>query len=310
MEKELNKNILFVCITVHCWRGLYKISEADIKIGKVELDKEKITDPRWKLMPKYWHDRFTKIEHKIRSTVDKLSLPFPIRGIDIVPRSYALKMFQDIDKICKTEFYPAADEFAAAWPGIVNDLKLSMAPDIFNLVRHHLPDNASTIRQRFHVVKHVIPMTGDMTGFGKVTDEEANEFAVEINKYTQQFISDTTDLIVKNLHDELNNAVDNLVARIDEKGIVKEGTVDMVRRAFDKLKAFDFAASPDILKKMNNIERTINETSVSELNLDNRHGSGLISTNLIKALRSIQKQYNDDVNIVSKFGRKARAISI
>lgn len=97
-QEALERRVLLLCPTIGWWKGMYQLpnqSTETISEGQ-SVDKEDITTPRAKLMTdKYpvdragvpWKKRFTNIESRLSALKERYSVPFPIQGVRIVPKS-------------------------------------------------------------------------------------------------------------------------------------------------------------------------------------------------------------------------------
>lgn len=322
LAKELDEHILCCKITVHMWRGQFKVRDARVRVGDVQLAEDLITNPRWKLLPDQWADRLKKIEHKINNLVDRHrplnseSCKFPLPGVEILPRKVAPKLFKQIKDIEEKEFHPTVDKFIEAFPTIVESIRASLTKEDpvkgekqFNLLRPFLPVDMARLRDRFWIEKQVVPIRfSEGAAFGLFQGNEAEEFADEIGKYVENFSRNMAQTIVAGLNEEMAKAVANLQERIAEEGIIKGGTLDMVRRAFEKIRNFSFCASPDMLARIKAVEQHLNATSFQELNEDIRHGPGNIVRGLSQVLADLTEQCNAEKAAMLAHGRARRTL--
>jgi hypothetical protein len=92
--------------------------------------------------------------------------------------------------------------------------------------------------------------------------------------------------------------------------VIRNGTLEQVSRAFAKLEAFSFAASPDMLDRMRAARVRLRGLEAGDVNEDNRKGDRSISTNLLTALRSLQEQSAAEAARTGRFGRRSRSMDI
>jgi len=322
LTKELDKHILCCKITVHMWRGQFKIRDAKVKVGEIQLNDELITNPRWKLLPDKWAEKFNKVEQKINNLVDRYrplnseNCKFPLPGVEILPRKVAPKVFRQIKQIEETEFHPLVDEFVKAFPSIVETIKTNLTKEDaskgekqFNMLLPFLPRDQNWLRDKFWIEKQVVPIKfAEGAVFGLFEGDEAEEFADEIGKYAENFSRNVAQTIVAGLHEEMAKAVANLEERIATEGVVKGGTLGMVRRSFEKIKNFSFCASPEMLAKIQAVEQHLSFTSHREINEDIRHGSGDIARGLSKVLADLTKHCAAESASLMAHGRTRRTL--
>lgn len=315
VASELDKHILCCAITVHMWRGQFKIRDALVRVGEIKLADEIVTNPRWKLMPDAWSAQFGKVEQEINGLVDRTrplnsdTHKFPLKGIDIIPRKAAPKLFKDIKSIETEKFNPLADKFVEAFPEIAEELKKQVGDSNFQMIRPFLPTNMVNLRSRFHIEKHVVPIHFSTAGeFQEYMGEEANEFAEEIGEYAKDFATSTAQTIVSGLQDEMLKAIQNLQERISDQGVIKGGTLDMVKRAFEKIDGFSFCMTPELLQKMKVAKMQLGATDHLDLNRDLKHGTGDVAKGLSSVLGELTKQCESEAAAVLAHGRARRSI--
>lgn len=304
--KEIRRNVLLTHVSIHQWRGQRRMDDAETIVDGAKVDKKRTTEGKWQLMPEAWRKKFSTVEGKLRGVISRVSPRFPIPGVYVIPRLQAKKLFEEIDRITKEEFDPLVDELVAGWDAIVAEHKKSLTEAQFKQIEKHLPTAATKLKAKFQVVKHVIPMGGG----DELVGADAESYAKEIEQYTRSFVEETARSITDGLSEELGNSIDTLVARIDDQGVVKEGTLNAVQAAFEKMKGFSFAASPDVLKKIQAVEKTISETDCQRINRDNRHGDRRMALGLAQVLKDLQASSEADLASVGRFGRARRAIDL
>jgi hypothetical protein len=315
VAEELNKNILFVAVSVHMWRGQFKIHNALVKLGKTELAKDVVTNPRWDLFPKVWREKFTAVEGRIKKVIEQTAVgadgvKFPIRGIHVIARKAAPKFFQDITIIEQQDFKPLVEEFSKRWPETVQMLKAGFEDEeAWVTAARHLPATSNDLAKRFWIERVVVPIRLDSNAeFDKLVGEEVEEFAEEIKQYGQQFTKNVAELVIKGLEDELKLAVDNLLERINDKGVIKSGTLGMVHTAFNKLQNFDFVMTDELKAKIVQAKKLMTENGPKDFNDDLKEGGTKITAQLVTYLKAVREQAATDAAIVRSFGRARRSI--
>lgn len=315
VAKELDKHVLCCAITVHMWRGQYKVRDASVRVGEVAVEKSIVTDPRWKLMPETWSVKFSKVEQSINNLVDSNrplnseTFKFPLKGVDIIPRKSAPALFKKIREIEEKVFNPLVDQFAAALPELTAALREKIGEANYRLISSYIPSDPHKIRERFRIEKHVVPIRfSDEKGFAEYMGKDVDEFSKEIGQYVKQFATSTAETIVAGLQEELTNAVNNLQERIHDKGIIKGATLDMVQRAFEKIRGFDFFMTPELLAKVEAVDKVIKATDHQDLNRDIKGGGVDIAAKLSGALSELTSQCQADAASMAVFGRGRRSL--
>ena len=98
-QEALEERVLLLCPTMGWWKGMYQLPKAGTEVTLADgeaVDKDDITTPRAKLMTDTypldrlgnpWKKRFQKLESRMTALKEKYSVPFPIQGVRIVPKT-------------------------------------------------------------------------------------------------------------------------------------------------------------------------------------------------------------------------------
>ncbi len=309
VNQQLRDNVVFASVSIKRWRGQRAITNAAVLVAGEEISSKTVGKSSWQLMPETWRKRFSEVEHEIRDVISAASPKFSIEGVYVIPRHKILDLFRKVDALVADRFQPLVDEFVSSWNDIVAELKAVMSAEQFEDCKRHLPKGGDSLRTWFGVTKHLIPMAGGRPA-REMTGRLAEEHAEEIERYTREFITGTAQAIADGLQDELREAVDTLSTRLDKQGVVQSANIDNVRRAFEKIRNFSFAATPELLEQIAAVDAKLKETDHQALNRDNRHGDGVLAATLIGALKTIREQSVADEGAVARFGRAPRSIEL
>ncbi len=97
-QEALERRVLLLCPTIGWWKGMYQLPRQNTETtsdGRV-VNKDDITTPRAKLVTdKYpvdrngipWKKRFQKLESRLGALKEEYSVPFPIQGVRVVPKT-------------------------------------------------------------------------------------------------------------------------------------------------------------------------------------------------------------------------------
>jgi hypothetical protein len=106
-QQLLEERVLLLAPSFSQWRGYYQLPKGElaITIGGARIDTESVTTNRAILMcDKYpldaagrpWRKRFLTVESRGRALIDRFSVPFPIHGVRLVPKSAGIAFFQNL----------------------------------------------------------------------------------------------------------------------------------------------------------------------------------------------------------------------
>jgi hypothetical protein len=317
-ENEIGNNVLFVSATLHRWHGIYRMddSKSSIVFEDDTIDGDLTTGSRWKLMPKVWQARFNTVQTNVNTAIDNISaknaksVKFPIRGVRVIARKDGPRFFSTLKEIEEEQLQPLVTEFVADFDRLKDTYMRPKAKTIeaWRDIEKHLP-STDKIAGRFWLEKVLVPISlGGDDKLDLLKGEEAVEYLNEIRRQKQAFASRVAGVITSGLEEELREAVDNLTNRIDAQGIVKAGTVDMVRNVFEKFNSFDFVLTDELRAKVKTAIETIDAVDPVELNKDNRHGARQIGKQLGEYLKGFADEATANLQAFQRRGQRAGRI--
>lgn len=97
-QEALEQRVLLLCPTMGWWKGMYQLPNQSTEVVSDghTINSDDVTTPRAKLMTDAypldqagtpWKKRFQKLESRLGSLKEEYSVPFPITGVRIVPKS-------------------------------------------------------------------------------------------------------------------------------------------------------------------------------------------------------------------------------
>lgn len=106
-QQALEARVFLLAPSFSFWRGYYQLpsDKVTIDLNEKHIDTDSVTTPRAILLSdKYpcdrggtpWKKRFQKIESRQKGLIERYSVPFPIRGVRIVPKSRGADFFRDM----------------------------------------------------------------------------------------------------------------------------------------------------------------------------------------------------------------------
>lgn len=106
-QSALERHVLLFAPTMGYWKGIYQLPSAGtaVEINGEKVAATSVTAPRAKLLTNSypcdaagtpWKKRLQQIELRKNNIVESLSLPFPIHGIRIIPKSRGNEFFREL----------------------------------------------------------------------------------------------------------------------------------------------------------------------------------------------------------------------
>lgn len=106
-REALEQQVILICPTISWWKGMYVLprNSTETTTDGAVVDKDDITTPQVKLVTDNypndragnpWKKKFRKLESRLDALKEKYSVPFPIKGVRIVPKSRGIAMMDEM----------------------------------------------------------------------------------------------------------------------------------------------------------------------------------------------------------------------
>lgn len=270
--------VAFINVGVGWWRGQRMIKNATVEWKHSELNDGIITKPRLKLLPEHWKKRFFDINNDIQKLLSRRTVPCVIRSVSVVPKHDLADLFAAINHVEQSKFRPAVSEFIRRWDDLIEELHGTLTPSQFQDIERYLPSTPRQLERCFYIRKFVLPV--------QVTTDN-------------DFLNASCGAIANELSAEISSAVDNLVARVNDKGIARKSTIGVVLRAFEKLEAFDFATSPETKEKIRQVKNDLTMLSARD-SMEEGETLSPLAQEILSTVGSIKDQAEKEIKALSR----------
>lgn len=143
-------------------------------------------------------------------------------------------------------------------------------------------------------------------GTGKVIEENAETWLSEAQSVTNRMIASAVKSMIHEPIQEFAEQIDNLI-KVADAGTARNQTLDLVRRAYGKLRGFSFLLPDDLLQRLRQIDLRLGAVDAQAVNVNSRSVAG---ANLAASLRAIREELTSDVNQLNAFGQFTRHLDI
>ena len=301
--------------------AIVEVTDKDNK--KKEIDEKFRSKPQWQLMPEEWKKKLGSLENRARALVSSASVQFAARGMAVLPVVRAAEIFQalrtcrsemeqyrdeftaayekileDLKKELGAELYAKASK------------KLPDKDDVkekFGITWAIVPAGGSGIdREKLHELRREVVAAFDARHMGggartrdrilglldevanhdvtQITDQEAEDLVREARDQMHQFTQEMLEDMAREPRQILADAAQNLIEALqDQNRIIRSGTIDQVRRAFQMVEGFSFLAGPELLDRVAHVRERLDEATPQELNSNAAAGTALAN-----ALRGVR----------------------
>ena len=111
---------------------------------------------------------------------------------------------------------------------------------------------------------------------GEITDDEAADLINEARDQMHQFTHEMLEDMAREPRRVLTDAADNLLAALREPNrMIRNGTINQVREAFEMVEGFEFLAGPDLIEAIRTCRNRLESVTPQQLNSDVEIGARL-----------------------------------
>lgn len=317
-RQALEERVILLAPSFGWYRGQYQLprGKTDIKIDGDEVSFENVTTPCSKLMTdKYpvdengtpWKQRLQKIESRQKALIEKYSVPFPIRGVRIVPKASARDFFHELDDVIQ-DLRDAADEFVRNLPEIIEQMRRNTKETVFKAVERKIPRQRDQMRAKFYIDVVPVEIAGKQGDATVVTRDDLTAHFDMVRDACQRKVEEAVEAMIEQPRQQLAEALEGLKDVIDRNGRVSTKSFRPVEEAIRKLRAFSFVANDELLAQLDALERRMNNTVPNTLDQQTAASNGFSSAlNAVLAeVADADKQARD----FERFGRESRGITL
>ena len=292
----LEEHVVLLAPYFSRWRGVYQLPPTEIFIALAgqRVDTDALTVPRVKLFTpqcpldrndKPWLQRFETIDRKFKAKIESLSVPFPIRGVRIVPLRRYEWAFAHLERT-RQELSAVVQEFIEDFSSILSQIEAHVPAAIWQYVAGKLPQR-STLARKFAVGMIPIRLVG--TSATVVSETDILQHQDIVRDAVRETVHTAVEAMIAGPREELADALVNLNDLIERGGRVTERTFDSIRRAIDKIRAFEFVANDDLLRQIREMEQRLANTPPRDV----VHNAA-VAAEMQRALRRLVAEAQDE----------------
>lgn len=370
-QEALTRRVLLLCPTIGWWKGMYQLPRTSTETtsdGKT-VDKDDITTPRAKLMTDVypvdisgtpWKRRFQKLESRLSALKERFSVPFPIQGVRIVPKTrgqelldemYGLTLGRLRQRIRKAydagqdgvinvlerqlaealrregenalpntpiydptrpsdgqsiayDLHRASVEFCNDWDRIREQIRSKN--DVFSQVESKVPTSAGVMLTKFHLDVVPVELAGGGTGHHEVDEDDLVAHNDVVREACRRRVDEAIETMISGPRQQLADALTSLNDLVSRDGRVSQKTFRPIREAIAKIRLFDFAANPQLLKRIGELEHRLSITTPDSLDAMTAANNGFTAA-IVGFMNEVQDS-EAMARDLEEFGREGRSI--
>lgn len=372
-QEALERRVLLLCPTIGWWKGMYQLPRTTtetVSDGKT-VDKDDVTTPRAKLMTDAypvdrsgtaWKKRFQKLESRLSALKERYSVPFPIQGVRIVPKSRGQELLDEMygltlgrlrkriqqayddgqagaanvlerhlaeairiegenapantpifdwtksadNQSIAYDLHRAAMEFCENWPTIREQIRSKN--DVFSQVESKVPTSSGLMRAKFHLDVVPVELAGGGSAHQRVDEDDLVAHNDVVREACRRRVDEAIESMIAGPRQQLADALASLNELVSRDGRVTQKTFKPIRDAIAKIRLFDFAANPQLLQRIGELEHRLSITAPDSLDATTAANNGFTAAinGFMREVQDSEAQARD----LEEFGRERRSIDL
>lgn len=314
----MEDNVLLLAPSFGWFKGQYQLPKTTttVELDGKEVDKTSVTTPRSKLMTdKYpvdddgvaWKKRFQRLASRQSRLIEKYSVPFPIRGVRIVPKRVGEDFFRELEDI-KLDLQDAADAFVRDLSKVIEQIREHTDKDVFKAIEARIPRDRNVMRAKFYIDVVPVEMAGGQSDPSVVTEQALAQHYNIVREACQRKVEEAVESMIEQPREQLAEALEGLKDVINRSGRVSTKSFRPVYEAISKIRAFSFVANQQLMDEIGKLENRLNNTVPSTLDRTTAANNGFTAAvdALMREVEDAEQQAAD----MEEFGREYRGIQL
>jgi len=259
MKRNGFEEMVAVQLNTRSWPGQAKLSAADLGLEESEVP-EIFRLGSKRLYPDEWRQVFGQLGNRARSYLNDNSYPFVMEYVRAIPKRNLARVMKRLEEL-KTEYLTKADEFVTHYEAIKAEWR-GKYPDIWDRLAPHYP-TCSQLRRKFDFFWTVFEIRGAQVQEGSAPEIIAayEQARTELQERYQEMVEEA----VVYLRKKVVETVQNLSSRLKDGRIVRNDTLDSVRRVEDWFKDLNIFGDKQVEESLTQLRAAINGTDYEDL---------------------------------------------
>lgn len=253
------EEMVAIQLAVRSWPGQAKLSAEDLGLKESEVP-EIFRLGNKRLYPDEWRQTFNQLAGKARSYLNDLSYPFVVEYVRAIPKRNLARMVERLEDL-KAEYLARAEEFVAHYEAIQEQWR-EKYPDIWPRLAPHYPTR-SQLRRKFDFFWSIFELKG-----AEVKEGSAPEIIAAYEQARADLEARYQDMVeeaVVYLRKKVLETVTNLSSRLKDGRIVRNDTLESVRRVEGWFKDLNIFGDVQVEEALARLRAAINGTEYETL---------------------------------------------
>lgn len=283
---NLEQHVVLVSPTLGRWEGRYTVPPELVKVETAVEGIEKpdsLTSPRTRLLNRTWpvdeegvpwKSRFDTVVTRKNSVINKYSLPFPIRGVRVIPKVRAADFYaatigegSEGDASIQQAWSAAANDFCRQLEDVYQQIESHLPESIWKAIQPKLPRTEEDMRRKFYFAIFPVEFPTAETAV-RIGGEELRQYQDIVARTCEQTVEQALEQILERPRQELAEVLMRLKELVDRGGRVTAKSFRPVQAAIDKIRAFAFIGDERLLETLSQLEGMLGNTDTKSLKND------------------------------------------
>jgi len=258
-SKNSFEEMVAIQLNVRFWPGQAKLKPADLGLKENEVPEIFYLGNK-KLYPQEIRQQFGHLSSKARSYLNDHSYPFVMEYVRAIPKRNLARVVERLEEL-KAEFMTKAQEFLVEYDAIREGWRAKY-PDIWEHLAPHYPPR-DYLKRRFDFFWTVFEIKGAEVQEGSAPEIiEAYEHArADLQARYEEMVEEA----VVYLRKKVLEVVNNLSSRLKEGRIVRNDTLESVRRVEGWFKDLNIFGDTQVEEALTQLRAAVNGTDYEAL---------------------------------------------
>jgi hypothetical protein len=246
-------------LAVKSWPGQVKLNPEDLGLDEADVP-EIFRLGNKRLYPDEWRAAFNHVANQARHFLHDHSYPFVVDSVRAIPKRNLAWVMERLEGL-KADYLAKADEFLDHYWNIQEEWR-EKYPDIWPRLAFHYP-SPDRLRRRFDFFWSVFEIKG-----AQVSESSAPEVMEAFDRAKAELqarYEEMVDEAVMYLRKKVLEVVINLSSRLKEGRIVRNDTLDSVRRVEAWFKDLNIFGDVQVEETLGKLRSALNGTDSEDL---------------------------------------------
>jgi len=253
------EEMVAIQLAVRSWPGQAKLSAEDLGLKDGEVPEIFYLGNK-KLYPQEWRQLFSQLSSRARNYLNDSSYPFVVEYVRAIPKRNLARVVERLEEL-KAEYLARAEEFVAHYEAIQEQWR-EKYPDIWPRLQPHYPTK-SQLRRKFDFFWSVFDIKGAEIKEGSAPEviEAYDRARAELQARYEEMVEEA----VVYLRKKVLEVVTNLSSRLKDGRIVRNDTLESVRRVEGWFKDLNIFGDAKVEEALGKLRASLNGTDYEAL---------------------------------------------